>query len=337
MTHTSPLRRAKVITVLNFKGGVGKTHCAWLFTAVCQERGIRLLAIDTDTQARRAERHYRSVDPENRLVAGTLEKEWEQALNQQRQLQEEFERFQRDTPQGLTEPERVRIQSLANDLPALWHAPETTAADRKEIVRGLIDKVMITSQGPTEHIDVTIHWKGGFLSQHAVIRRVRLYDQLRDFEAIMAHVRAGHAAGLLSAQIAEQLQQAGFRTINPDLPWNKHMVLSLLRRTELLPGRTEKIELASDEWLLADLARELRITCSQLRRWMQRKHVHWRQSPLRGYYIVWADARERQRLRKLRAFFVAHSGINSASYPKELVTPAEREDVRLAHAKKRDG
>src|SRR5688500_18337366 len=90
----------------------------------------------------------------------------------------------------------------------------------------------------------------------------------------MEHVRTGHAAGLLSAQIAEQLQQAGYRTINPELPWDKHVVLALLRRSELLPGRIEKIELTPDEWLLADLARHLDIGCSHLRRWMHRKGVH---------------------------------------------------------------
>ena len=281
-------------------------------------------------EATRAERHYRSVDPENRLVASTLEKEWETSLNKQRQLQEDFERFQREIPQHLTESERAQIHSLATDLPGLWHGPETTSADRKEIVRSLIDKVLITTQGATEHIDVTIHWKGGFVSQHAVIRRVRLYDQLRDFDAILERVRAGHAAGLLSAQIAEQLQQAGFPTIDPALPWNKHMVLSLLRRSELLPGRTEKIELAPDEWLLADLARETGIGCSQIRRWMHRSHVHWRQSPLRGYYILWADAEEQERLRKLSVFTKAHSGMNHASFPKELITPKRRKPAEKA-------
>ena len=101
----------------------------------------------------------------------------------------------------------------------------------------------------------------------------------------------------------------------------------LLRRSQLLPGRTEKIELASDEWLLADLARELDIGISHLRRCMHRKQVHWRLSPLRGYYIVWADADEQQRLRNLRAFFHAHSGLSATLYPKELTTPKPRKSL----------
>lgn len=275
-------------------------------------------------EAQRAERHYRSVDPENRLVASTLEKEWEKALGKQRQLEEDLHRYEQATPRLLTVEEREQILALAADLPSLWHAPETPAADRKEITRHLIDKVVVTAQGATEHIDVAIHWKGGFISQHAVVRRVQAYDQLRDFDAIMKCVQDGHAAGLLSAQIAEQLQQAGFMTINPALPWDKHMVLALLRRSHLLPGRIEKIELAPDELLLADLARHLDIGVSHLRRWMFRKGVHWRQSPLHGYYIIWADADEQKRLRQLHAFFNAHPSMSTASYPKELTTPKSR-------------
>jgi hypothetical protein len=276
-------------------------------------------------EVQRAERHYRSVDPENRLVASTLEKEWEKALSKQRQVEEDLHRFEQETPRLLTTEERETIRALATDLPGLWNAPETTAADRKEITRHLTDKIVVTAHGATENIDVAIHWKGGFVSQHAVVRRVYKYEQLRDYDAIMKCVHDGHAAGLLSAQIAEQLQHAGFPTINPALPWDKHMVLMLLRRSHLLPGRTEKVELAPDEWLLADLARETGIGVSHLRRWMQRKQVHWRRSPLRGYYIIWADADERNRLRKLQAFFHSHPSLNSASYPKELTTPKLRQ------------
>lgn len=287
-------------------------------------------------EAQRAERHYRSVDPENRLVAGTLEKEWEKALNKQRQMEEDFHRFEQEAPCLLTTEEREQIGVLAADLPSLWHASETTAVDRKEITRHLIDKVVVTAQGATEHIDVAIHWKGGFVSQHAIVRRVQKYEQLRDFDAIMNCVRAGHAAGMLTAQIAEQLQQAGFRNINPELPWDKHMVLALLRRSELLPGRIEKIELAPDEWLLADLARHLDIGCSHLRRWMHRNGVHWRRSPLHGYYIIWADADEQKRLRKLQAFFNAHPSMSTTSYPKELTTSKPRPHEKKAKTTRQD-
>lgn len=111
------------------------------------------------------------------------------------------------------------------------------------------------------------------------------------------------------------------------------MVLALLRRSELLPRRIEKIELAPDEWLLADLARHLDIGCSHLRWWMHRKGVHWRRSPLHGYYIIWADADEQQRLRKLQTFFNAHPSLSTELYPKELTTPKPRKTLEKKAAR----
>src|SRR5262249_52003361 len=83
----------------------------------------------------RAERQYHAVEPENRLVARTLERRWEEALGSQRQLEEEYDRFRRDQPAELSEDELARIAALSRDIPALWDAPATTPAERKEIVR----------------------------------------------------------------------------------------------------------------------------------------------------------------------------------------------------------
>jgi len=65
------------------------------------------------------ERRYQAVDPENRLVAGTLEKRWEELLVQEKLLQEEYDRFRSQTPVGLSPEERARIAALTSDIPAL--------------------------------------------------------------------------------------------------------------------------------------------------------------------------------------------------------------------------
>ena len=80
----------------------------------------------------------------------------------------------------------------------------------------------------------------------------------------------------------------------------------------------------ADEWLLSDLVRALEMHPHHLRNWMARKQVHWRRSPVRRYYIIWADADELKRLRKLKAYYHAHPSMNSALYPKELTTPKPR-------------
>lgn len=78
-----------------------------------------------------AERRYQAVDPANRLVAASLEKRWEGALEAERKRQEEYDRFVRATPLQLTDEEHARIMARTADMPALWHAPGATNADRK--------------------------------------------------------------------------------------------------------------------------------------------------------------------------------------------------------------
>ena len=141
-------------------------------------------------EAEDAERRYRAVDPENRLVARSLEQRWEEALRAERQVRDDYDRFLREQPPQLSPEERARIAELSSDLPALWHAPGTTHQDRKEIVRHLVEKVVVHVKNDSEYVDVTIHWHGGFTSQHEVVRPVKSYEQLRDFDKLMDRIAA---------------------------------------------------------------------------------------------------------------------------------------------------
>ena len=118
-----------------------------------------------------AERRYRAVDPSNRLVAATLETQWEQSLRAERELQNDYDRFQQTSPTALTDAERDQVRALASDIPALWNAPATTHADRKEMIRCLVDRVVVQVRCDSEFVDTTIHWKGGYTSQHEFARQ----------------------------------------------------------------------------------------------------------------------------------------------------------------------
>jgi hypothetical protein len=74
-------------------------------------------------EADRAGRHYRLIEPENRLVARQLAREWEEKLEAQRKLEENYRRFVHEQPRPLSAAERENIRRLAQDIPALWHAP----------------------------------------------------------------------------------------------------------------------------------------------------------------------------------------------------------------------
>jgi hypothetical protein len=129
-------------------------------------------------EAERAARQYDAVEPENRLVVRTLEQRWEEALQRERQLGEEYDRFVRESPPQLTAAEQKLIASLSSNIPALWEGETTTSADRKTIVRFLIERVVVTRKNDSELLDVTIHWTGGHVSRHEVSRRVLRFEQL---------------------------------------------------------------------------------------------------------------------------------------------------------------
>src|SRR5262249_39173682 len=112
-------------------------------------------------EADRGGRQFRLVEPENRLVARHLEREWEAKLAAHLGLAAEYRRFQETQPRGLSPAEREAIRQLAADIPALWQAPTTTAADRKAIVRQVVQRVVVGAEGASERVRVTMEWVGG--------------------------------------------------------------------------------------------------------------------------------------------------------------------------------
>ncbi len=80
-------------------------------------------------EARLAERSYRAVDPDNRLVAQTLDQRWEESLRREQEAREGYDRFRRELPRRLSPEDLERIRALAADIPTWWRATETTMAD----------------------------------------------------------------------------------------------------------------------------------------------------------------------------------------------------------------
>ena len=124
------------------------------------------------TQAARIERQYQAAEPENRLVQRTLERRWEEALQEVRRLEEEYARFRQTQPTTLTRHEVDQIRELARDLPALWDAPTTTPADRQQVIRFLVERVEVRDRRASDRVRVTITWAGGQQTRHVLIRPV---------------------------------------------------------------------------------------------------------------------------------------------------------------------
>ena len=180
--------------------------------------------------AQRAERQYHAVEPENRLVARTLEQLWEEALRAERACQEEYDRFLQDQPRRLTDNERSQIVALANDIPKLWHAPETTAAERKEIVRLLIERVVVYVQADHERVGAEIAWRGGLTTKHEIIRSVARYESLGVYQQLLKRIRQLRREGMTIARIAKRLNAEGYRTPRSQKGYTSTSVRKLLSR-----------------------------------------------------------------------------------------------------------
>ncbi len=116
-------------------------------------------------EAERAERQYRAVEPENRLVARGLETEWEKRLRDLAAAEAELQRRERQRPRTLSPEEKNKIRFLGSDLKKVWTAPTTTDRDRKELLRTLLEEVIVTVDRPERRAHLTLRWRGGTLTE----------------------------------------------------------------------------------------------------------------------------------------------------------------------------
>jgi DNA invertase Pin-like site-specific DNA recombinase len=248
----------------------------------------------------RAKRRYEAVDPENRLVAATLEKDWEQALQKRLDTEREYETRLQESPIRLTEAESQRLVALSSDIPSLWKSPSTNIKDRKQVIRHLVEKVVATIHGDTEIVDVTIHWAGGCLSQHQIIRRVSKYTQLQDYDQWCQRMIQLRREGKRSREIAAALNDEGFRMARHGRPITAFTVAKLLNESPFREQlRNQKLQ--PNEWLVEDLAKELGMKQKKLKDWVTRGWARAIQRPFGGVWILWADNAEIKRLRLLAA------------------------------------
>jgi DNA invertase Pin-like site-specific DNA recombinase len=277
-------------------------------------------------EAERAARQYHAVEPDNRLVGRELERQWETALRHEQLEQEAYARFCRDQPADLTSREREAIRRLAHDLPSLWTSSQTTAQDRQEIVRLLIDEITIEIEGDSEWVALTLRWAGGVQSQHRMTRPVARYEQLSTYPQLVARIQALQRVHTSFERIAEQLNLEGFYPPRRTDRFNGIMVSRLLKQMEPSDSGAQAT-LAPDllepnEYWLSDLARQLKMPCVTLHKWQKAGWVHSRKVVEGGGRVaLWVDVDERERLMQLRHY---QRQWPHNRYPAVLTTPKTR-------------
>jgi DNA invertase Pin-like site-specific DNA recombinase len=259
--------------------------------------------------ADRARRCYRLAEPENRLVVRQLEADWEAALAAQQRLREDYNRFTRTRPQPLTPVQQQAIATLASDIDGLWAAPTTTDADRKQIIRTVVEQVTITVVGTSEQVTVTIGWAGGHTTGGQTIRPVARLDQLSSYPQLLQRVRQLAEQGHRARAIARRVHAEGFRPAKGRQRIGVSAITQLLHqlgyprtvtRDRIIPPPGE--EPGPNEWWLDDLAAELAMPPITLHSWIRRGWVSARQESRRPYrWIIHADPDQLAELRQRRS------------------------------------
>src|SRR5262247_711916 len=250
-------------------------------------------------ESERAARHYRAIEPEHRLVARQLAKDWEEKLMAHRQLQEEYERFIQAQPQSLSGAEREAIARLAHNIPALWHAATTTMAERKEIVRQIIHRVLVAGEGTSERLQITIEWVGGGITAGIITRPISRIEHLSYYPLLCERLKTLAQAGYSTTCITESLAQEGFHSPRQGTPFSRQAVHELMQRLGVhQPRRRGRPSLSKHEWWFSDLERVLGVANSTLHQWRKRGQLQVRWHDQSQRWVAWADEAELQRLQQ---------------------------------------
>lgn len=160
-----------------------------------------------------AERQYNRVDPDNRLIAAELERRWEMALRELRQAEEALTRRRaaKNAPETLTSQEQDKFLVLGSQLPELWQRADVAWADKKALLRSLIDKVVL-QRVARDQIAIRIVWRGGQVSNLTVEPRVHALSALSRGAEMEARLLELARNGVDDATIAEILTQEGHRS-----------------------------------------------------------------------------------------------------------------------------
>lgn len=176
-------------------------------------------------EAELARRRYLQVDPDNRLVADELERDWNEKLRAHREAVEECDRRRQEDLKALTDGERAKIRQLAADFPALWRDPRTPQRERKRMVRLVVEDVTLTKEGGEIRADV--RFRGGSATTlvlpaplPASQRALTPAAVVEEIDRLLDHHTPGEIADLLNAR--------GLRS-GAGKPFHKAIVQRLIR------------------------------------------------------------------------------------------------------------
>jgi DNA invertase Pin-like site-specific DNA recombinase len=239
-------------------------------------------------EAERAERAFVVCEPENRLVARSLETRWEARLET---LAETEKSLAAEVAAAPALPGRAELEALTGDVAALWHAPTTSARDRKRLLRTLIADVTLLPEPDLAKARIGIAWHTGATDEIVVARRMRVTEYRRTDPGAIDLARS--LAHLTNNDLACRLNAAGYVT-GAGRPFDRMAVTNLRQYHQVPPAGL----LEDGEVTVAEVARRLAITHGAVIHWIARGWLSARRSATNQWCIrfdagIEAECRER--------------------------------------------
>jgi DNA invertase Pin-like site-specific DNA recombinase len=246
-------------------------------------------------EARRAERRYKAVDPDNRVVARTLEREWEARLAELDEVERLLAEARRAHHVELTAADRDLLRGLARDLPALWRAPTTPASDRKSMLRLVIEAISVSPiDVPRRGTHIKVQWKSGAVDERIIDRPASRAPRAN----VIERMRELLAGGADDAAIAERLNAEALLGSRLQ-PWTPGNVAKARRKACLpSPPRPKRTVLPDRHpetgyYSIPGAARRFGVTVNIVKHWVERglvRIIHQRYERYNARWLVLDDA-----------------------------------------------
>ena len=246
-----------------------------------QQQQLQRLRYEADL----AKRRYQQVDPDNRLVAGELERLWEVALQELQQHEWKYQQAQQSSGDEKVSNElRASFEALCDSLPSLFASESLDNSQRKALLRTLLDKVVLGRE--KENVNVRIVWQGGAYSEFQVPIHVGFIDELSRGQELRARVAQLEQQNLSEREMASLLTEEGFRS-----PHDTSKVLlstvTTIRRDMRTEGKDSKRKSRWVEgfWTVSELAERLNVTKGWLYHKINQRRIEIQKDPQKGCYL----------------------------------------------------
>ncbi|SOE94130.1 Recombinase zinc beta ribbon domain-containing protein [Burkholderia sp. D7] len=239
-----------------------------------------------------AERRYQECDPANRLVAGTLERRWNDAMLRLDEIKTQAAEFQSQKAHVATSEQKAQVLALARNLPRLWRAPTTSAKDRKRMLRLLIRDITVEKLSAARQAVLHIRWQGSACTDITVDLPRPRPEAIRYPAETVERVRE-LSQRLSDPQIVAHLNQEGLRSAT-----GKSFTLSMVKwiryRYEIAATSFKR----TDELTVQQLADRLGISTHMVYYWIERQVVQARKLDGRGPWWITLNRAKEQQLRR---------------------------------------